>query len=347
MTQSSTPDSTSQQDAAEQTTVPAGAAASAAWQHGPLRSEPLDPQLGNIQPGGGVVMRIELAWGKVRRALLRRLRPGYVARMAALRRGSRGGCPCDPVDSRDVKYYRNQATYYWEAADDPFQWRERLPFVRVGLAELVLLGGAGLLLTLVTAWLVWPLSVVPAAVTLAIVWFFRDPRRVIPAGPGEVVSPADGKIVAIEPIDDPLIGPAYEIGIFLSIFNVHANRAPVAGRVVGIEYRPGKMLNALRPESAKENERLEVRLQETTRPYRLMRVRQITGQFARRIVCWLRPDDRLGRGEMFGMIKLGSRTELVLPRSEELEIICRIGEKVRAGSSLLARYHASEWEDQQ
>jgi phosphatidylserine decarboxylase len=133
-------------------------------------------------------------------------------------------------------------------------------------------------------------------------------------------------------------GPAVQVGIFLSIFNVHINRAPVAGRVIGLRYRPGKYLNALRPESARENEQLAVRMQETEYPFRRYVVRQITGAIARRIVCWLKPGDELGRGEQFGMIKLGSRTELVLPREAGLVIRAKIGDKVKAGATVLAEY---------
>ncbi|TXT18944.1 MAG: phosphatidylserine decarboxylase [Planctomycetota bacterium] len=156
------------------------------------------------------------------------------------------------------------------------------------------------------------------------------------------MSPADGKIVAIEEIehDEFLGGPAVQIGIFLSIFNVHINRAHVAGRVIGLRYRPGKYLNALRPESARENEQLAVRMQETVAPFRRYVVRQITGAIARRIVCWLKPGDELARGEQFGMIKLGSRTELVLPREAALKLRVQIGDKVKAGTSILAEYEA-------
>ena len=112
----------------------------------------------------------------------------------------------------------------------------------------------------------------------------------------------------------------------------------MAGRVIGLKYRPGKYLNALRPESARENEQLAVLIEEHHAPYRGMVVRQITGAIARRIVCWLKPGDSLQRGEQFGMIKLGSRTELVLPQEAGLQIQVRLGEKVQAGSSILARY---------
>jgi phosphatidylserine decarboxylase len=303
----------------------------------------MDPALTTIQPGGGVVMSIELNWGRLRRFLLRKLRPGYVARMAGLRQGSRGSLPFDPVDPRDVKYYRNQDTYWWGESDDPFAWRDGLPFVRAGLAELILLGGGCLVLAALLALVWWPLALPLLVVCGLIVWFFRNPAREIPQQLGTVVSPADGKLVQIESVEDPELGPCLQFGIFLSIFNVHANRSSLPGKVVAVRYRPGKFLNALRPESARENENLDVVMVDEEGiaggvEGRMFRIRQITGQFARRIVCWVRPGDVLGRGEMYGMIKLGSRTELLIPTHESLEIVAGIGDKVSAGSTVLARY---------
>ena len=157
----------------------------------------------------------------------------------------------------------------------------------------------------------------------------------------------DGKIVDIEELehDEFVGGPAVKIGIFLSIFNVHINRAPMAGRVIGLKYRPGKYLNALRPESARENEQLAVMLESPEPPYRGMVIRQITGAIARRIVCWVKPGDTLDAGEQFGMIKLGSRTELVLPREASLEIRTKMGDKVKAGSTVLAAYQSGSSTD--
>ena len=298
----------------------------------------MDPAVKTIQPGGGVVMSMELAWGRFRRAYLRKCRPGYVARMTDRRQGQRGDLPFDPVDSRDMKYYRNQGSYWWADADDAFMWRDSLPFVRVGLAELFILGGFFLLLAVLMGIFWWPLALPGLVVCGLIVWFFRDPRREIPTGAGTIVSPADGKLVEIVEIDDPVIGPALRFGIFLSIFNVHANRASLPGRVVSVRYRPGKFLNALRPESTRENENLDIELSCSDIGGRIIRIRQITGQFARRIVCWARVDDVFERGEMYGMIKLGSRTELVVPRDESLQIEAKIGDKVSAGSTVMARY---------
>ncbi len=320
-----------------------------------LPVEPMDPQLTWIQPGGGVICQLELAWGYVRRFWLKHMRPSYVAEMLAKRKGGFNGCPHDVLDPRDLKFFRNQGGYYWEPQDDPFRWRDHLPFARSGLAELFVFST----ITFGTAvalrwWLTRPdAAISPVPRTIAwlavtaltvigglIVWFFRNPPRRIPTGVGQIVSPADGKVVAIEEIehDDFIGGPAVLIGIFLSIFNVHINRSPVAGRVIGLRYRPGKYLNALRPESARENEQLAVRMQETQAPYRRYIVRQITGAIARRIVCWLKPGDELARGEQFGMIKLGSRTELILPREAALQLRVQLGDNVKAGKSVLAEF---------
>jgi phosphatidylserine decarboxylase len=279
--------------------------------------------------------------------------------MAAARKGSFNGCPQEVLDPRDLKFFRNQGGYYWEPQDDPFRWRDRIPFARTGLAELFVFS----LITFgpaigLVVWLTCPEAVISPAIRvigwlkvtalsvigLLIVWFFRDPPRRIPTEAGLVVSPADGKVVLIEEIehDEFLGGPAVQIGIFLSIFNVHINRAPVAGRVIGLRYKKGKYLNALRPESARENEQLAVRMQETQAPYRRYIVRQITGAIARRIVCWLKPGDELARGEQFGMIKLGSRTELVLPREATLKLHVKLGDTVKAGKSVLAEYSLTD-----
>jgi phosphatidylserine decarboxylase len=312
---------------------------------------PMDSQLKDIQPGGGVVIRLEQAWGHVRRSWLKLFRRGYVRRMEACRKGDFNPCPHDVLDPRDLKFHRNQGGYYWDAGDDPFRWRDRIPFARVGLAELFVMGG--ICFGLAAGFGCWAAQTAGALQVAAgllaatgfvcgilIVWFFRDPARTVPAGPGLVVSPADGKVVDIEQIehDDFIGGPAVKIGIFLSIFNVHINRAPVAGRVIGLKYRPGKYLNALRPESARENEQLAVYIESVDGSHRGMIVRQITGAIARRIVCWLKPGDTLNTGEQFGMIKLGSRTELVMPAEPGLQIRTQLGEHVKAGTSVLASY---------
>lgn len=317
------------------------ASAGAAVRAQPLTPEPLDPLLTSIQPGGGLCMSLELAWGRFRRWYLKSFRPGYVARMRALRQGETNGCPHEVLDPRDLKFYRNQPNYRWAPEHDPFRWRDRLPLVRAGLAEALLITLCCCALAALFGLVHWVLAVPPLAVALLVLWFFRNPVRVTPSEAGLVVAPADGLVVSVEEVEDDFVGgPAIVIGIFLSVFNVHINRAPVACRVIGLTYRRGKFLNALRAASSRENEQLALRMQEVAPPYRRLVVRQIAGAIARRIVCWAAPGETFGRGEQFGMIKLGSRTELVLPREEGLRILTQPGQKIKAGVSILARFDA-------
>jgi phosphatidylserine decarboxylase len=306
-----------------------------------LSPEPLPEAFVSVQPGGGVCYRLELAWGRWRRWWLKRLRPGYVRRMAELRRGDPRGAPHEILDPRDLKYCRNCCQCAWDEADDPFRWRERLPFARWGLAELQLMGWPLLGLTVLLAFSPVPyVALVPGLVLCLIVSFFRDPMRRVPQEPGLVVSPADGKIVEVTHLDHDefLGGPALRIGIFLSIFDVHINRAPAAARVIALRYSPGSFLGALRPASALHNEHTWIGLQEEVPPHRRMVVRQISGAIARRIVCDLRPGELVARGHKFGMIKLGSRTELILPDGGDLSLEVEVGRRVKAGSSVVARY---------
>ncbi|MDO4557703.1 MAG: phosphatidylserine decarboxylase [Planctomycetia bacterium] len=307
---------------------------------------PLPDNIRSVQPGGGVCYRLELLWGRWRRWWLRTFRRGYVTRMAELRRGSTEGAPHEILDPRDLKFCRNQCTASWDAKDDPFRRRGEWGFARWGLAELILLGGGSALISLVFLAATWicPWSAIGAGIfgILAglFIWFFRDPHRVVPGDPDLFVSPADGRICEITRLEnDPFIdGPAIRIGIFLSIFNVHLNRAPAAGRVLELRYHPGPFLNALDPTSAWKNENMWIGLEEPESPYRRVIVRAIAGAYARRIVCELRPGEYLERGQKIGMIKLGSRTELILPDLPELRIETKVGERVKAGTSILARF---------
>jgi phosphatidylserine decarboxylase len=307
-------------------------------------AEPLPENLRSVQPGGGFCYSIELAWGRLRRWYLKRFRAGYVRRMAELRQGDAAGAPHELLDPRDLKYCRNLCTADWQPAFDPFRWRERIPLARWGLAEIQLMGYPLLALTVglaLTPW--WYLAVAPGVVLALVIYFFRDPPRRVPDEPGIIVSPADGTIAEITRLDhdDFIDGPAVRIGIFLSIFNVHINRAPSRAAVVRLHYSPGLFLNALNPESAIKNENLWIGLEETAVPYRRLVVRQIAGLFARRIVCNLRPGEELEPGHKFGMIKLGSRTELILRADPGLEILVAVGQRVRAGSTIMARYESS------
>ena len=184
------------------------------------------------------------------------------------------------------------------------------------------------------------LAIVPSVLLGLIAYFFRDPQRLIPQEAEAIVSPADGTIVEITELDhyDFFNGPAVRIGVFLSIFNVHINRSPRAARVIELHYKPGEFLDARNPESAVRNEFMWIGLEETAAPHRRFAVRAISGLLARRIVCTLRPGSLVQRGEKFGMIKLGSRTELILPR-DEVTVEVRVGQKVQAGRTVLASYH--------
>jgi phosphatidylserine decarboxylase len=306
------------------------------------RAEPevLPENFVSIQPGGGLCYRIELAWGRWRRWWLRHFRPSYVRRMAALRNGSVAGAPHEILDPRDLKLCRNRCACYWEPSDDRFAWRSGLPFARWGLAELQLMGWPLLTLTILLACTrLWYLAVLPGVPLCLIVYFFRNPWRRVPTEPGLLVAPADGRVVEITRLerDEFIGGPAVRIGVFLSIFNVHLNRAPAEARVIALRYSPGEFLNALNPQSAIRNENTWIGLEEQSPPHRRMIVRQISGTIARRIVCDLRPGEVLGRGQRIGMIKLGSRTELILADSD-LSIEVHIGQKIKAGTTIVARW---------
>jgi phosphatidylserine decarboxylase len=303
--------------------------------------QPLPDNFTSIQPGGGRCYRIELAWGCWRRWWLKHFRPGYVRRMAALRKGDAAGAPHEILDPRDLKYCRNRCACSWEPADDPFRWRGSLPFARWGLAELHLMALPLLALTILLACTpYWYTTILPSVPLCLVVYFFRDPTRRVPSEPGLLVAPADGKVVEITRLehDEFIGGPAVRIGIFLSIFNVHLNRAPAESRVIALRYSPGRFLNALNPESAIRNENTWIGLEEESPPHRRMVVRQISGAIARRIVCDLRPGEVLARGQKIGMIKLGSRTELILSDTDDLKLKVEIGQKIRAGTTIVASW---------
>ena len=175
------------------------------------------------------------------------------------------------------------------------------------------------------------LAAVLGLLTLFVVWFFRNPRRSVPAGDALVISPADGKVIRIERAqipDQPGI-PFHKISIFMNVFNVHVNRMPCSGRVVSIRYREGKFLSANLDKASELNERNTV-LIETDRGKRVMTV-QIAGLIARRIVCWIGEGMRVQKGERFGLIRFGSRVEVFLP--PESTVLAKVGQKVRAGET--------------
>lgn len=166
--------------------------------------------------------------------------------------------------------------------------------------------------------------------------FFRDPERQAPGDEDDLVSPADGLVADILEVDDPDLGvPATRIGVFLSVFDVHVNRSPCAGRVSAVSSREGGFLDARHPQAADENRAATIVLE---RPDgRRLAVRQITGLIARRIICPAKVGDTLGRGQRYGMIRFGSRTELVVPRGQLGTLAVKVGDTVRGGQTLLAR----------
>ncbi len=177
-------------------------------------------------------------------------------------------------------------------------------------------------------------SPIPTAVLIVlagfVIWFYRDPDRVPPEGENVMVSPADGRVVEIENVSHPFTGDAVKIGIFMNAFSVHVNRVPCEGTVEYLEYVPGKKIAAFAPKASEVNERHYVGL---ATPYGPVLLVQIAGLLARRIVCRLRKGNTLFRGERYGMIKLGSKVDIYLPRSVELSV--RTGDKVYAGRSPL------------
>jgi phosphatidylserine decarboxylase len=223
------------------------------------------------------------------------------------------------------------------------RWFEHLPLARWSWTDLNVFGWPLVIVALLLwhacgPWWHW-LALVPLVLLVWLFSFFRDPPRRIPESAGMIVAPADGKVVEVTQLDhyDFLDGPAVRIGIFLSIFNVHINRAPSAGRVVGMHYQPGEFLNALNPASAVRNESMWIGFESGDEPPHRFAVRQISGAIARRIVCPLAIGQPVTRGEKFGMIKLGSRTELILPAAA-VEVTVKVGDNVHAGSDVVAAW---------
>jgi len=189
--------------------------------------------------------------------------------------------------------------------------KESTPFVAVLLLAAVVLG----------AWLPW-LAAMPLALLAFVLWFFRDPEREIATGPGVVVSPSDGRVIKV---DDR------EISIFLNLFNVHVARSPVAARIRTATHTPGRFMAAFKDEASEHNERTTLELD--GRGGR-MRVVLVAGLVARRIVCWVAEGQELEAGERLGIIRFGSRVDLVLPEGSVPSV--RVGERVWGGESAIA-----------
>ena len=169
--------------------------------------------------------------------------------------------------------------------------------------------------------------------TLFVLQFFRDPPRSVPADPGLVCAPADGRIVVVEKTEDPFANrPALKISVFMNVFNVHSNRAPVDGEVIDVNYHRGGFVNAALDKASLENERnvLQIRMDGGGE----LTCVQIAGLVARRILCYVKPGDRLAKGERFGFIRFGSRVDLYLTPQARARVT--VGDKVYAGETVLA-----------
>jgi phosphatidylserine decarboxylase len=199
--------------------------------------------------------------------------------------------------------------------------------------------GFGFIAAAVLVWLVtgsWIWAVVPFLLACFFFWFFRDPQRQVPIEAGLVVSPADGKITEVARIQTP-DGERIRLSIFLSVFDVHVNRSPIAGTVREVRYQKGKYLNALNPESAEKNEQNLVTVQGDEFD---VTFKQIAGLLARRIVFRFKPGDFVERGERVGLIKFGSRVDVLLPGHAHVRVA--LGQRVKGGASVLADIQPAE-----
>ncbi|MHB8882659.1 MAG: phosphatidylserine decarboxylase family protein [Thermodesulfovibrionales bacterium] len=204
---------------------------------------------------------------------------------------------------------------------------EGYPFIIVsGLASVATLAWPGL-----------PYAVVPFSITAFMLYFFRDPDRVIPEGKDVFVSPADGKIIVIRDVqEDRLLNAAVkQISIFMSPLNVHVNRAPCDAKVKSVRHNAGRFLAAYKDEASIRNENIEMVLETGSGD---ILVRQVAGFVARRAVCRVKEGDTLTRGQRYGIIKFSSRLDVYLPKDAIIKV--KLGDSVRAGETLLAQSHS-------
>ena len=202
-----------------------------------------------------------------------------------------------------------------------------MPMVRDGLYYGVSLLVVAVIVYFGTHWI--SLTAIPFLLAVFFLIFFRDPEREIPAGPGLIVSPGDGKVEEAEWIETTA-GARFRVSIFLSVFDVHVNRAPISGKVTLMEYREGQFLNAMSPESAILNEQTLIVIEDGENS---VSFKQIAGLLARRIVCDLKTGDVVQRGQRMGMIKFGSRVDVLMPADVELRV--KPGDRVQGGKSIL------------
>lgn len=225
----------------------------------------------------------------------------------------------------------------------------RIPLTVYGLPEVVILPAVIFLIMIVflagglfflPGLVIFLSELILAAILLWVLSFFRDPYRLCPRDSGLFLSPADGRVTDIETVaqDDFLGSSATRIGIFLSIFDVHINRAPCNVRVEKVTSRRGAHRDARSPCAGRLNAFSELSLVRIDYPQDRVLVRQVSGAIARRIVCCAEQGQVLSAGEKFGMIKFGSRTELLLPLRDDIKCLVKTGDRVKAGQTVLARY---------
>jgi len=178
----------------------------------------------------------------------------------------------------------------------------------------------------------WPVALVFGLLAAFMAYFFRDPNRAIPADRNAVVSPADGRVTRVKVIDDQAANSATLVSIFLSPFDVHINRAPIAGRVSNVSYTRGKFLMATDEKSSLVNEQNAITIEGEGAT---IVCKQIAGILARRIVCWKQAGERVELGERFGLIKFSSRTDLVLPAN--VDVLVKEGARVKGGLTVIGR----------
>ncbi|OZI61887.1 phosphatidylserine decarboxylase [Bordetella genomosp. 11] len=200
------------------------------------------------------------------------------------------------------------------------------------------LAGAVIVAILVTLWSPMA-SIVFWIIALFVLQFFRDPPRMAPDSPAAVLSPADGRVVAVETVRDPYADrDALKISVFMNVFNVHSNRAPVDGQVMDVQYFPGKFFNAALDKASLENERNAMVLR--TPGGHVVTAVQVAGLVAKRILCYARKNDTLTRGQRYGFIRFGSRVDVYLPPAARPRVA--LGDKVSATSSVLADLPATD-----
>lgn len=197
---------------------------------------------------------------------------------------------------------------------------------------------AFLLLTVLVAFLAPWGATVPLALSLFMVYFFRDPERRVPPGEKIFVSPADGKVILIQKVFEEkfLKSDVLEVSIFMSPLNVHVNRAPCDGSVQAVAHTPGKFFSAFKHEASLQNENIAMLLDTK---YGKVLVRQVAGFLARRAVCKVKPGDLLKMGERYGIIKFSSRLDLYLPKSAQIKV--KLGDSVKAGETVIAEIASS------